>query len=77
MAARKETSLVQRSNVILLHKRGETIRKIVETLAIPRSTVSDIITRHKLNENVENRKGRGRKPILSKGMKGTSHELSN
>lgn len=69
MAPRKETTQVQRSNVILLRKRGDTIREIAESLNLARSTVSDIISRHKITGSTENRRRTGRKPILSEQNK--------
>lgn len=61
----KETTIVQRGNVVLLHQRGESSRKIAEILKIPKSTVSDIIKKFKTQGNLENKEGRGRKPVLS------------
>lgn len=60
-----ETTKCQRSNVILLHNRGESIRKVSKELNIPKSTVSDIINRFKKFGSVDNKEGRGRKKILS------------
>ena len=62
---KKETTLVQRGNVILLHQRGESSRKIAVSLKIPKSTVSDIIKKFKTDGIIENKKGRGRKCKLT------------
>lgn len=69
MAARKETSASQRSEVILLHKRGETIREISEFLKIPKSTVADIISRKKIYRSIENRRRIGRPSVLTRENK--------
>lgn len=65
MGSRKETTVYERSNVIVLRNEGKSIRNISETLKIPKSTVQDIVTRYKKDPQFENAPGRGRKPILT------------
>jgi len=65
MDRRPSLSIEKRAAVNALHDDGRSIRYIAETLKIPRSTVSDAITRFKKTCN-KNKACTGRPRVTSK-----------
>lgn len=62
---RKQPSMGEKSNVVLLHEQGKSIRKISDMLKISRSTVDRIIQKHKSKQSLENRPKSGRNKKLT------------
>lgn len=62
---RKQPTMGEKSNAVLLHKQGKSIRKISEELKIPRTTVGRMIQRFKNNESMEPKPKTGRKKKLT------------
>ena len=64
------TTVGQRWRVIGMHQAGMRAVNISRALAIPRSTVSDIIRRHRLNPDDVKDAHRSDRPRLSTARKG-------
>lgn len=62
---RKQPTMCEKGNAVLLYQQGNSIRQISDQLKISRSTVDRIIQRHKNQEPLENKPKTGRKKKLT------------
>ena len=64
MGTKKELTVAQRGTIIYCSKRGDSYRKIAETVGCSISTVSATLKRHKETSSYASRKRSGRPPVF-------------
>lgn len=66
MGMKKELTVAQRGTIFYCQQRGDSYRKIAETVGCSPSTVTFTLKRHKETNSFESRKRSGRPPLLDR-----------
>jgi transposase len=64
MGMKKELTVAQRSTIFYCQQRGDSYRKIAETVGCSLSTVAFTLKRHKKTNSFKSRKRSGRPPLI-------------